>query len=160
VAENTGGASFKIGLVAEAKPGFARVRFPDLDDLVSDWLPVAHGATLGNRQVSTLDVNSQVGCLLDDHFETGMVVGAIYSDVDAPPTTSGDETAYHFGQADKMVYDREAQVLTISVGGCTVTVDGDGITVTGGDVKADGKSLKLHFHNNTQPGSGNTGLPQ
>ena len=38
----TGGARYKQGVVAESKPGFARVRFDDVDGLVTAWLPLLH----------------------------------------------------------------------------------------------------------------------
>lgn len=159
MARNTGGASYKTGLVVESKPGFARVQFPDLDGLVSDWLPTAQRKTSGDRDVSTLDKGTQVGCLLDEHFESGIVVGAVYSDADLSPTASGDVHHIAFSDGSFVEYDRAGHMLTAKVGGCTVTVTGTGIKVTGGDVEADAVSLKKHLHQDVSPGDGVSGKP-
>lgn len=62
MAENTGGVSYKEGIVKAAKPGFARVQFPDLDGLLSDWLPLVVKKSLKDRECLTLDVGEHVSC--------------------------------------------------------------------------------------------------
>jgi len=85
MAENTGGVSYKVGTVYESRPGYARVQFADLDNLISGWLHVVARKSLQDKDCSTLDKGEQVACVLDEHFESGCVIGAVYSDADAPP---------------------------------------------------------------------------
>lgn len=173
MAKYTGGASYKVGIVVEARPGFARVQFPDLDGLVSDWLPTTHHSTTANRDVRTLDVGNHVGVILDEHFEAGQVLGAIYSEADVAPVADPELIHHDFGGGASIELDRAGNTLRIVLGGLTVvigefgiTINGGDVTVTGGDittdgdVKADTISLKLHLHGGVQSGSGTTGLPQ
>jgi phage baseplate assembly protein gpV len=155
----TGGASYKTGVVVEAKPGFVRVQFPDLDGLVSDWLPNAQASTTGVREVRTLDVGSHVGCMLDQHFEDGMVVGALYSEADPPPTADPNLILHDFGGGASMAFDRGAGELRLAFGGCTVTVGGAGIKIVGGDLEVEGIQFLPHKHGKVQPGEGDTDVP-
>ena len=52
----TGGARYKQGIVAESRPGFARVRFDDVDGLVTAWLPLLLPKTLAPKVVWALGV--------------------------------------------------------------------------------------------------------
>lgn len=167
MAKHAGAASYKTGVVAESKPGFVKVQFPDLDGLISDWLPTAQASTLGVRAVSTLDVGAHVGCLMDAHFEDGMVAGAIYSDADPAPTSSKDLILHDFGGGVSMQFDRAAGALLLTFGGCTVTVNASGIEVSGGGVKIGGGDLEVegiqflpHKHGGVQAGAGVSDVPQ
>jgi phage baseplate assembly protein V len=113
----TGGVSCKTGVVAEAKPGFARVRFDDLDRLTTAWLPLIHPKTFLDKVVWTLDVGEHVCCLLDAYMEDGCIVGAIYSGADAPPTASGDKALARFSDGTAIEYDRAAHRLVIHCAG-------------------------------------------
>jgi phage baseplate assembly protein gpV len=166
MASNTGGASYKTGIVVEARPGFARVQFPDLDGLVTDWLPTSHASTIGNRDVRTLDVGNHVGCILDDRFEAGQIIGAIYSEADASPATDPAIVHHDFGAGASFEFDRSAGMLTVTMGGFTLKVSsaglelsGAGIKVTGADVTADDISLKQHPHPDPQGGAVGAPLP-
>lgn len=39
------GASVKFGTVSASRPGFARVRLPDFDNMRTMWLPIAYPKT-------------------------------------------------------------------------------------------------------------------
>lgn len=130
---NTGGVTYKHGIVAEAKPGFARVRFDDIDALVTHWLPVIHHKTQDDKVIWTLDIGEQVACLMDSHMEDGCIVGAIYSDVDVPAVSSKDKFRVSFKDGGSFEYDRSNGSMTIVCkGGATVNVGGDAsVTVLG-----------------------------
>jgi phage baseplate assembly protein V len=110
---NTGGATYKQGIVAESKPGFCRVRFDDLDSMVTAWLPVLHPKTQNDKAVWTLDIGEHVSCLMDGNMEDGCVLGAIYSDVDTPPVSSASKFCVQFSDGGSVEYDRAAGVLTV-----------------------------------------------
>ena len=78
MAENTGGVSFKVGVIHASRPGFAQVVFPDLDGLVSAWLPVVVRKSLKDKECFTPDPGEHVACVLDENFENGVVLGAVY----------------------------------------------------------------------------------
>ncbi len=125
MAENTGGVSYKEGIVKAAKPGFARVQFPDLDGLLSDWLPLVVKKSLKDRECLTLDVGEHVACILDENFEAGCVLGAIYSDADKAPVESPDKMHFSFFDGGLFEYDRSSGTLTIvTTGPVNVTAEG------------------------------------
>lgn len=129
MAKNTGGASYKEGIVKAAKPGFARVQFPDLDGLLSDWLPLVVKKTLKDKECLTLDVGEHVGCILDDNFEAGCVLGAFYSDADKAPVESPDKVHFSFFDGGLFEYDRNSGTLTIVTTGPANITAGGPITV-------------------------------
>lgn len=92
-----------------------RVVFGDADDLVSDWLPVLFPTTLLNQVYGMPDVDEHVVCLLDEHAEFGVVLGAIYSDVTAPPIQSLEKVHIKFKDGTTVQYDRAAHTLSIDL---------------------------------------------
>lgn len=123
---DAGAARYKTGIVTAAKPGFARVQFPDLDGLVSDWLPVIYPKTLKDQFIWTLDKDEQVACLMDGWMEDGCILGAIYSDADKPPAVSADVHRAQFQDGGAFEYDRKSGALTVDVkGDANITVTGN-----------------------------------
>lgn len=145
MAENTGGVSFKVGVIHAARPGFAQVVFPDLDGLVSAWLPVVVRKSLKDKECFTPDPGEHVACVLDENFENGVVLGAVYSDADAPPVSSRDKLHFRFFDGGSFEYDRSSGTLTIvttgpvnvtaagpvTVKAPSVTIDAPETTITG-----------------------------
>lgn len=130
MALNTGGVSYKEGIVYAARPGFAQVRFPDLDDMVSAWLPLVVKKTLKDKECYSLDIGEQVACVLDENFESGVVLGAVYSDADAPPVESTDKLRFQFFDGGSFEYDRSSGTLSIvTMGPVNVTAAGN-VTVS------------------------------
>lgn len=121
---NTGGVRYKQGIVAESKPGFARVKFDDIDGLVTAWLPVLHPKTLKDKLVWTLDVGEHVGVILDEHMEDGCILGAIYSDPDPAPVDSKDKFHAKFSDGTTIDYDRASHKLKIDCVGDIEIVSG------------------------------------
>jgi phage baseplate assembly protein gpV len=61
-----------------------RVKFADLDNATSYWLPVVQKSTQDNKSWWLPDLGEQVVCLMDAEYEDGVVLGSVYSTVDAP----------------------------------------------------------------------------
>lgn len=125
---DTAGCTYKKGIVAESKPGFARVRFDDLDGMTSDWLPTSHANTQDDKDVETLNVGAQVSCLMDARMEDGCIIGAHYSNADAPPVSESTKWHKRFADGTVIEYDKAAQKLVVSVrGSMDAIVDGDAL---------------------------------
>lgn len=132
--DNPASASYKEGFVKSARPGFARVQFPDLDDMVSGWLQVITRKSLKDKACLTLDEGEQVACILDANFENGCVLGAIYSEADLPPVTSRDKACFQFFDGGQFEYDR-------STGTMTIVTTGPANLTAGGPVKVAAPSV-------------------
>lgn len=137
----------RFGIISEidANKGLARVKFPE-DDIVSGWLPILQKNTLKNRYYATHDVNEHVACMMDEHSENGVILGAVYSKSELPGAVKGANVAgVEFEDGTKIKYDRSAKVLTIDTPG-DVTIICDKATVQAqtqitlecGDIQLDG----------------------
>jgi phage baseplate assembly protein V len=74
------------GIVAEiGENATVKVRLPEYDDLITDWLPVAQSLTLGAKCYSVPRVDTQVIVLPGQGIEDAVVIGAIYSKPDPAP---------------------------------------------------------------------------
>ena len=69
-------ATMQFGIVSaiDAAAHSLRVKIPVLDEMETDWLPMATPAAGGNRFYSLPDVGELVVCLLDARGETGCVI--------------------------------------------------------------------------------------
>ena len=69
--------------------GTARVRFEDLDDLVSSELQLITAKAQGNKVYFPYEIDEMVLCVfLPIQEEQGFIIGAIYNDEDVPPSIS------------------------------------------------------------------------
>lgn len=91
-----------------------RVRMPDRD-AVELWLDVLTRGTKGERDFGLYSVGTQVAVLLDEHEESGCVLGAVYSEVDPPPIENVQVRRFEFGDGGFCEYDRAAHILRIGV---------------------------------------------
>jgi phage baseplate assembly protein V len=128
VGKNTALVSFKNGIVEDSKPGWAIIRFPDIDDLLTQWLPVVHSKTQDDKQFWTLDIGEQVKCLMDDRLEDGCILGAIYSEVDVPPTDDPDEYGVTFKDGAWFSYNRRTGLFTALIMGDAIIEVGANLT--------------------------------
>ena len=136
--KNTALVSFKNGIVEESKPGWAIIRFPDIDDLLTQWLPVVHSKTQDDKQFWTLDVGEQVKCLMDDRLEDGCILGAIYSEVDVPPTEDPDEYGVTFKDGAWFSYNRRTGLFTaLIIGDAVIEVGANLSAKVGGKADVD-----------------------
>ena len=108
------GASVKFGTVSASRPGFARVRLPDFDNMRTMWLPIAYPKTKDDQCCWTYDNGEHVAVLLDSRGEDGVILGAVYSSADTPPVTDPNKFAIRFKDGALLEYDRNTHVLTVS----------------------------------------------
>lgn len=161
--KNTGLVSFKVGIVEESKVGWAIVRFPDLGDTLSKWIPQVWMNTQDDKEYGTLDVGSLVKCIMDDRLEDGCILGAIYSQADVPPTTDKDERGIKFKDGGWVKYNRATGTATV-VAPTKVILDTPVVECThlltaAEDVIGGGVSLKTHVHVGVMTGPMVSGPP-
>ncbi|OQS35564.1 baseplate protein [Chromobacterium haemolyticum] len=132
------GASLKFGTVSASKPGFARVRLPDLDNMRTMWLPIAYPKTLQDQCCWTYDNGEHVAVLLDARGEDGVILGAVYSDADKPPVTDPNKFVVRFKDGALLEYDRGTHVLTVTgVQKVVVQADAEILLLAGAKVTVD-----------------------
>ena len=68
----------------DASRAYCRVEF-DEDGITSAFLPVLVAGASENKYFSMPAINEQVVCLMDEHCEQGVILGALYS-IPNPPT--------------------------------------------------------------------------
>ncbi|MCG7518851.1 phage baseplate assembly protein V [Ruegeria sp. Ofav3-42] len=142
----------KRGIVVEGRGSQVKVRFEDNDQVISGWLDVAQRSTAGMKVFTRPKPGSQVACLLDANRESGVVLGALYSDADPAPA-GGDGTA-HFEMPDgsTVIWEggtfsiNHASGIVLSISGGKLVVQGDlevtgDLTVTG---QTDLKATKIN----------------
>ena len=116
------GCILEWGLVTEVKPGWARVKLPAYDDIVTDWLPVAKLRAMNDDENWPYEVDEQVGVLLNmrdgDVAATGMILGAISSDADAPEAgAAAGKYRKYFSDGTYVEYDKENHAYKVNVAG-------------------------------------------
>lgn len=104
----------KFGFVSNIDKTKAKVRvqFAE-DDLLSFWLPVLQQKTKNDKFYVLPDKGEHVACLMDDNCEDGVVLGAIYSDVDVPPLTISEKMIIKIEDTVLFEFDKSTQTLTI-----------------------------------------------
>lgn len=108
----------KYGIVSEVKKGFVRVKFEDLDGIVSDWLPVLVRKSKTEKESWPLDVNEHVVCFMDEHLENGVCLGAIHNAEDTPdPDEAAGKFRKKFSDGTLIEYDKNSHKLTVDVKG-------------------------------------------
>ena len=133
------GAIFATGVVVaiDAAKVRARVRFDDLDGMVSYWLRVPQTKTHQDKHYDMPDINEHVGCILDEHAEDGMILAAVYSNADTPPVSSADKHHVTFSDGTVIEYDRSTHKLFADVKG-DVEVKVTGLAKIVGDLRVEG----------------------
>lgn len=119
--------SIATGIITNLDPATcsARVKLPDRDGIVTDWLPVLQRKTLLDKVYWLPDINEHVAVLLDDNAEAGVILGAIYSEADTPPVSSADIDHITYKDGTVIEYDRSTHKLTADVKG-DVTIKATG----------------------------------
>src|SRR6187551_1008393 len=101
---------YSRGEVVEVNPGShqVRVKFAARQDVVSPWLDVLVSSTAGDKEARLPKVGNQVACLLDERGESGCVLGAVYSSVDAPPDgITVEQRILELEDGARFAYDQE-----------------------------------------------------
>ncbi|MCT2386793.1 phage baseplate assembly protein V [Erwinia pyrifoliae] len=94
----------------------ARVRLPECDNMRTNWLNVLQRNTQNNKDYWLPDVGEQVEVLLDANGEDGVILGAVYSDVDKPPFGNKDVRGTQYADGAEFSYNRATHTLTIRGG--------------------------------------------
>lgn len=176
----------RFGTITEVQPekGLARVQFAE-DGITTALIPIIQNNSLADKHYRSMKVNEHVACLMDEHCENGVIVGAIYNKTDTPAFT-GDKVGVKFEDGTEIVYDKEAQQYTINlVSGKAVITTSREVEITcsklkvTGDVEVTGNieasndivsqteviagplqiALTTHKHIGVQPGPGTSGNP-
>lgn len=90
-----------------------RVRLPTCDNLRTAWLPVLQRNTQNNKDYGLPDVGEQVSLLLDADGDDGVVLGAVYSEVDRPTVANRDKRRVDFADGTVVEYDRKNHAMAI-----------------------------------------------
>jgi phage baseplate assembly protein V len=120
----------KFGVVSATDPANCRVRvkYQDNESVESWWLAVPQRKTLQDKDYDMPDVGEHVACLIDEHNEEGVVVGAIYSAADATPVQDQDKRHLAFKDGSVFEYDRGKHRLTVTLpeGQARITIGKEG----------------------------------
>jgi phage baseplate assembly protein V len=122
-----------IVVAVDEKTARVRVQMPDLDGIVSNWLPVLHHKTHNDKSYWMPDIGEYVVTAFDEEGEhsDGYVLGAIYNSADTPPTASKDKYFIRFSDGTEIEYDRKEHQLRINVKG-NITIEATGNIVIKG----------------------------
>ena len=106
----------KFGTVTNINPltARARVQFAD-DDMTSYWLPVLQTKTFKDKYYAMPDIGEQAACLMDENCEDGVILGAIYTNLDEVPAVTKEQHLIKFSDNCLIEYNKETQTLTINV---------------------------------------------
>lgn len=112
------GVTLQTGTVSavDADGVKARVRLPECDNMRTNWLDVLQRNTQNNKDYWLPDVGEQVKVLLDENGEDGVILGAVYSDVDKPPFSDRNVRGSKFSDGAEFSYNRASHTLTIRGG--------------------------------------------
>jgi len=123
---------FTVGIVKAQDAVNCRVRvtFPHRSQMQSWWLPVLVPKSQNDKAYWMPDIGEMVVCLMDEHFEDGAVLGAIYSSIDKPPASSADKYHWTFKDGATFDYDRSSHALAVTLpAGGTMSIRANGATI-------------------------------
>jgi len=114
-----------VVVAVDEKTARVRVQMPDLDGLVSNWLPVVQPKTQKDKAYWLPDIGEYVVVAFDEEGERsdGYVLGAIYNQKDTPPAASKDKFFVRFEDGTEIEYDRKAHLLRVKAQ--TVIIEGN-----------------------------------
>lgn len=120
----------RFGVISEydAAKGIARVKFEE-DGIVSNWLPVITPGALKTVSEFPLDPDEEVACLMDEHCINGVILGAIFSEAEAPAAANKDQYQIKFDDGLIINYDRSGKVLNYKLGNTELNMTEDGFTI-------------------------------
>lgn len=130
-----------LRLGAGAHKGMAKVLFEEMGvstdeapaGLESPWLAVLQDLTLGARALRLPRVNTLVAVLMDEHWETGVVLGARYNAKDPAPAVPDTTDYIEYEDGTQIFYDPAAHLLKADVhGDVQVVATGDVLAQAGG----------------------------
>jgi len=159
----------KFGTVTNINPltAKARVQFAD-DDITSYWLPILQQKTFKDKYYSIVDVGEQVACLMDEHSEDGVILGAIYTSLNDVPGISQNQHLIKFEDGSFIEFNKDNQMLTIVVKTLNIVADiintgtfenTDGITSNADISDVTSSMQKMRDIYNSHKHTGNQGSP-
>ncbi|WP_302360352.1 phage baseplate assembly protein V [uncultured Megasphaera sp.] len=120
----------RIGNVSSVNPEkmTCRVVFRDMDDAVSDELPLLNTGSAYCRDYWLPVVNEQVVCLMFPNSggtgnSAGIVLGSFFNEVDEPIKTGTGIRRIDFGDGSYMEHDSNTGNMTVQATG-TITIKG------------------------------------
>lgn len=116
----------RFGKISDIDPAkcFARVTFTD-DGIVSDWLQIIVMGALSTKFFHMFDINEQVACLMDEHSEEGVILGAVFNNNTQPDGGTKDKVRVKFSDDSFIEYDRASHEYNINVqGAINITASG------------------------------------
>ncbi|WP_056036622.1 phage baseplate assembly protein V [Loktanella sp. 3ANDIMAR09] len=149
----------RTGIVQEGRAGQVRVLFED-EGITSPWLDVLAAETKGAQAFNRPRPGNLVRVVMDDLAETGVVLGAIYSQADPPPADADTTWTMVFGDGTAISYDETTGTLTLSnAAGADLRIVGQTLTFKGnvaidGDLTVSGQTT---LQGTTINGVGQTG---
>lgn len=162
-------ATYQEGIVSQidASKHMMKVTIPALDDLETAWLPMITPNAGENQFYCLPDVGELVAVILDARGENGVVLGAMYNEVDTPPTNNAQMWMKKFSNGTIISHDRSNGNVIVHTSG-TVTATAPQVIINGdlqvngsiqatGDVVGQGVSLVEHSH--TGDSGGTTSKP-
>ncbi len=134
----------KRGIVVEGRGSQVRVQFDDSDGVISPWLDVAQGSTIGKQAFRRFKPGELVRCYMDRKGESGEVLHAIYNDENPAPADSDDVVHFVMPDGSSVVWEM-GKLTATGVGGASVTLEGgkimiDGDVEIGGNLKVAGET--------------------
>jgi len=96
----------KVVAIDEAKAK-VRVQIEDADQVVTFWLPVLQQKAQDDKFYHLPDIGELVVCgFYSDDWDTGIVLGSIYNEIDLPSVSSKDKVHIRFKDGTEIEYDR------------------------------------------------------
>jgi phage baseplate assembly protein V len=107
----------KVVAIDEAKAK-VRVQIEDADQVVTFWLPVLQQKAQDDKFYRLPDIGELVVCgFYSDDWDTGIVLGSIYNEIDLPPVSSKDKVHIRFKDGTELEYDRAQHKLKANIKG-------------------------------------------
>ena len=108
----------RFGNITEVQPesGYARVTFTD-DGIVSDWLQVVTLGAIKDKFSCTLSINEQVACLMDEHSEEGVILGALFNEKSKPNGGGNGIFRVKFDDDSVIEYNRNSHEYNLNIKG-------------------------------------------
>lgn len=113
------GQLWAIGRVVAIDPKLhrAKVKLPDQDDKITDWLLIPVQGTKDHPAYSLPAKGDQVACLFNPiNPSDGLIIGAVYSAKNKPPTTDKNKHYREFKDGTRIEYDTKHHKLSVNLG--------------------------------------------
>lgn len=131
---------------------YARVTFMD-DDVVSDWLQICVMGAIGNKFFHMFDINEQVACLMDEHSDEGVILGALFNDKTNPSGGNKDVVRVKFTDDSFIEYNRSSHEYNINIKGkINITAESE-VNVSAQAVNIEADAAKVDATNVTVTGN-------